>query len=347
MGAVRLAVVGVGGWGRMHVKAYDQHPSAELVAVCDLDEEQLNKVGDDWGVKGRYTSLDGLLADEDFDAVSVVTPDDAHTEIVIRCAQAGKHILCEKPMARTVEECERMIAAAEKNDVILMIDWHNRWNPPVVAAWQAIRDGELGDVRYIYYRLSDTVYVPLKMLPWADRTNALLFLGSHVLDTVCWLTQKRVARVTCRRREGVLKGMGVDTPDLFLTVLDFDDGAVAVIENSWILPQSAPSLIDCKLEVLGSKGAVYVDPSHSRAIAKYSERTPHGHPDASYLDMFVSPEVHGKQLGLAVESINHFVECVRDGTQPLATGQDGLVNTRLLNAALESADNDAAPVSLP
>ncbi|MFO7898906.1 MAG: Gfo/Idh/MocA family oxidoreductase [Planctomycetota bacterium] len=346
MDRVRLAVVGVGIWGRMHVRAYAQHPSAELVAVCDLDEARVNEVGETWGVPGRYTSLDALLESEEIDGVSVATPDNAHTDVVIRCADAGKHVLCEKPMARTVEECERMIEAAERNEVMLMIDWHNRWNPPVCAAWRSVRDGELGDLRYVYYRLSDTVYVPLKMLTWADRSNALLFLGSHAIDTICWLMQKDVRRVTCRRREGVLREMGVDTPDLFLTVLDFDDGAVAVVENSWLLPQSSASLIDHKVELLGSKGAIYVDPTHSRALTKYTELTPLGYPNPSYPDMFVSPEVHGRQLGLAVESINHFVECVRDGEQPLATGQDGLLNTRLINAAEESAANDGAPVEL-
>ncbi|MFW6159341.1 MAG: Gfo/Idh/MocA family protein [Planctomycetota bacterium] len=347
MDQVRLAVVGVGMWGRMHVRAYSQHPSADLVALCDLDEARVNEVAETWGVPGRYTSPDDLLESEEIDGVSVVTPDNAHTDIVVRCADAGKHVLCEKPMARTVEECERMIEAAERSEVMLMIDWHNRWNPPVYSAWRSVRDGELGDLRYIYYRLSDTVYVPLKMLTWADRSNVLLFLGSHAIDTTCWLMGKDVRRVTCRRREGVLRGMGVDTPDLFLTVLDFDDGAVAVVENSWLLPQSSASLIDHKIELLGSKGAIYVDPTHSRALAKYTERPPGGHPNASYPDMFVSPEVHGRQLGLAVESINHFVECVRYGKQPLATGQDGLLNTRLIRAAEESAANDGAPVELP
>ncbi len=346
MERVRLAVVGVGIWGTAHVRAYVQHASAEPVAVCDLDEERARQVAKEWNIPSHYTSLDEMLSQEKIDAVSVATPDNAHTDIVIKCAKAGAHILCEKPMATTVEECEAMIAAAEENDVCLMVDWHNRWNPPVYNAWRAIRDGELGDLRYVYYRLSDTVYVPLKMLPWAGESNVMLFLGSHAMDTTCWLMQKKVVRVTCRRMEGVLKRLGADTPDMYVTVLDFEDGAVAVIENSWLLPQSSAALIDHKAEIIGTKGTIYLDPTHCRSIEKYTERTPEGFPHVSYPDMFVAPEVHGRWRGLAIESIYHFVESVRDGTPPLATGQDGLLNTRLIVAAEESAANGSVPVEI-
>jgi len=346
MKQIRVAVVGAGIWGTMHIRAYSQHASAVLAAVCDSDEHKAREAAEAWDIPAWYTSLDEMLAGERLDAVSVATPDAAHADVVIRCAKAGLHVLCEKPMATTVEECEAMLAAAKQSGVHLMVDWHNRWNPPVYAAWKSTRDGELGDVRYVYYRLSDTVYVPLRMLPLAARSNVLLFLGSHALDTTCWLMGKRPARVTCRRMEGTLKAVGADTPDMYLTVLDFEDGAVAVVENSWLLPQSSPSLIDHKVEIIGTKGAVYLDATHCRAIEKYTEHTGGGFPDCSYPNMFVTPEVHGRQLGFAVESIYHFVECVRDGRTPLAGGADGLLNTRLLVAAEESADNDARPVAV-
>jgi len=346
MRQVRVAVVGAGIWGTVHARAYSQHASAELAAVCDMDERRARETAEAWDIPAWYASLDALLEKEKLDAVSVCTPDTAHADIVVRCARAGLHVLCEKPMATTVAECEAMIAAAKESGVFLMVDWHNRWNPPVCAAWESIRDGELGDVRYVYYRLSDTVYVPLKMLPWAGRSNVLLFLGSHALDTACWLVGKDVVRVTCRRMEGALRAMGVDTPDLYVTVLEFEGGALAVIENSWLLPQSSPSLIDHKVEILGTKGTICLDPTHCRAIEKHTERTPEGFPNAACPDMFVMPEVHGRLGGLAVESIYHFVECVRDGEPPLATGEDGLRNTRLLLAAEASADKGGLSVEL-
>jgi len=346
MKQVRVAMIGAGIWGATHIRAYCQHASAELVAICDLDEQRSRDAAAQCGTAGHYTSVEEMLAREELDAVSVATPDAAHAEVVIRCAEAGKHVLCEKPLATTVADCQAMIAAARASSVHLMVDWHNRWNPPCCQAREAIAAGELGDVRYIYYRLSDTIYVPTKMLPWAGESSVMLFLGSHALDTVCWFMQARPARVSCRRQEGVLQSMGVPTADMYLTVLDFDNGACAVIENSWILPQSSPALIDHRVEIIGSKGAIYLDPQHCGAIAMYTGRTPGGFPDASLPDVFVAPEVHGRQVGFAVESIYHFVECVRDGKRPLTSGEDGLVNTKLILAAERSADDDGRPVEV-
>ena len=89
--------------------------------------------------------------------------------------------------------------------------------------------------------------------------------------------------------------------------------------------------------MIGTKGAIYLDATHGPVIAKYTPSTPAGFPDASFPDMFVTPEVHGRQVGFAVESIYHFVECIRDGRTPLTCGQDGLLNTALILAAEESA----------
>ncbi|MHC4984681.1 MAG: Gfo/Idh/MocA family protein [Planctomycetota bacterium] len=346
MNQVRVAVIGAGIWGGAHLRAYAQHASAELVAVCDIDEARAKAAAAAWAVPNVYTSLDDMLAAETLDAVSVATPDAAHTDVVVACVAAGLHVLCEKPLATTVADGQAMIAAADAAGAMLMVGWHNRWNPPFVEAHRSIREGELGEVRYVYYRLSDTVYVPTQMLPWAGESSVMHFLGSHALDTTCWLLGRRPVRLSCRRQAGVLKAMGVNVADLYVTTLEFDDGALAVIENSWILPQSSPALIDHRVEILGSDGAIYLNPQHAGSIAKYTARTPAGFPDASLPDMFVTPEVHGRQVGFAVESIYHFVECVRDGRPPLANAEDGLFNTRLILAAEQSADQGGAAVAL-
>ena len=341
---VRLGVVGTGIWGNMHVRAYVQHPSAELVAVCDLDENRAQQMAEKFGIPKYYSAIDDML-EEKLDGISIVTPDTAHADIAIKAAEKGIHILVEKPLATTVEECQRMITAAKENDTYLMIDWHNRWNPPIYYAWCAIRNGELGEISYIYYRVSDTIYVPTKMLPWAGKSSVMLFLGSHALDTTCWLMGQEPTRVYCKRKEGVLTGMGISTADMYVTMVDFAGGGTAVIENSWILPQSSPSLIDHKCEIIGSDGIINIDPTHSRSFAKYTAKTPDGFPDAEFPDMFITPEIHGRQLGFAVESIYHFVECIRDGKKPLTCGEDGLLNTRLILTAEESA-RKGIPVEL-
>jgi predicted dehydrogenase len=335
---VRIGIVGAGLWGAMHARAYAQNSRVELAAVCDLDESRAQQLAEKYHIPKVFTRLEDMLS-EDLDGVSVATPDDAHTEVVLQAAASGRHILVEKPLATRIEDCQAMIAAAEQAGVILMVDWHNRWNPPIYSAWKSARSGELGDIRYIYYRLSDTVYVPTKMLPWASRSSVMWFLGSHAIDTTCWLMGRTPKRVFCQKRSGILADMGVDTPDLYLTMLDFEGGGLAVVENTWIMPQQSPSLIDHKVEILGSRGAVYLDPTHNRAFEKYSPDTTAGFPNSSYEDMLISPEIYGRQMGFAVESIHHFAGCIEHGRQPLASGADGLLNTRVILAAEESASS--------
>jgi len=333
---IRIGIVGAGIWGTMHAKAYLQNPLVEIVGICDVDEGKAAQLANRCNQPEVFTSLDEMLR-LGLDGISVVTPDHAHTEVVLKAIARGVHVFVEKPLATTVGECSLMVSEAEKAGVFLMVDWHNRWNPPYYYAWKAIREGELGDIRYIYYRLSDTVYVPTKMLPWARQSTVLWFLGSHAFDTTCWLMGKKPVRLYCQKRQGTLASMGVETPDLYVTMLEFENGGLAVIENAWILPQQSPTLIDHKCEILGTQGAIYVDPTHHRAYAEYSPKTASGYPDISYPDMIISPEIYGKQMGFAVESIHHFVDCIRTSTQPLATGLDGLLNTKLILLAEESA----------
>ena len=341
---IRIGVVGAGIWGTMHARAYSQNPLVELVGICDLDQERGQKVAAQYGIPKVFNRVDDLL-DEGLDGISVATPDDAHTAIVLKAAARGVHIMVEKPLATTLQECQSMVEAAEKTGVFLMVDWHNRWNPPYYTAWKTIQEGELGDVRYIYYRLSDTVYVPTQMLPWANKSTVMWFLGSHSLDTTCWLMGKKPIRIYCQRRAGMLASLGVDTPDLYVTMLEFEGGALATIENTWIMPQQSPTLIDHKCEILGTKGAIYLDPTHNRSYAQYSPQTTQGFPFLSYPDMIISPEIYGKQMGFAVESMHHFVDCIRNSTPPLATGMDGWLNTKLILAAEQSAST-GQPVDL-
>ncbi len=342
---VRVGVVGTGIWGRMHIRAYLQHASVDLVGICDCNEQRAADAAKEFGIARYFSTVDDLLA-EGLDGISVATPDAAHAAIVIQAASRGVHVLVEKPLATSIAECERMIAAARAGGVYLMVDWHNRWNPPCYAAWRAVRNGELGEITYVYYRLSDTIYVPTKMLPWAGESSVMQFLGSHSLDTTCWFVGSKPQRIFCRRKEGILTAQGIPTADMYLTIVDFANGATAVIENSWVLPQSSPSLIDHKCEILGTQGAIYLDLTHGQTLAKYTAKTPAGFPDASLPDVFITPEVHGRQLGFSVETMYHFVECLRDGKAPLTSGEDGLLNTRLILAAEQSAQK-GVPVELP
>jgi len=339
MRKVRFGIVGAGVWGELHAHVYSTYPFSELVGVCDLRRERAEEIARRYGAKRSYSDYRELLSDDEIDAVSVVTPDFAHTEIAIAAAESGKHLLLEKPMAKSVDECEAIISAVERAGVKFMVDFHNRWNPPFVKAKESIDEGELGKVRLIYSRLNDTIFVPTEMLSWADRSSPLWFVGSHSIDTIMWLLGDRVLRVYAVSRSELLKSMGIETPDFYEVVLELEGGAVAVVENCWILPNSSPNIVDVKFEIIGSEGAIYIDVARHRAMEKYTEA------GGSYPDVFVMPTIHGRPQGLAAESIRHFVDCIALGREPLVGLRDGLEVTKVILAAERSAET-GGPVEL-
>jgi len=326
-----FAVIGSGLWGSLHARVYSESPSARLVAVCDLNEARASQVAGQFGADA-YSDLNKMLERDDIDAVSIVTPDFAHTDIALVAISAGKHVLVEKPLATTSQDCRRIISAAQAANVKLMVDFHNRWSPPFYSAKTTIDKGEIGPVRLIYYRLNDTIYVPTKMLSWANQSTVQWFIGSHSLDTVTWLVNDEVEHVYAVSRSIVLKEKGIDTPDFYEVTLEFKGGAVAVVENCWILPESIPNIIDLKCEIVGSEGALYVDGSSNRTIERYTG-------NGWYPDVLVMPEIHGKQMGFAAESIRHFIDCVAEDKEPMVTGRDGLRVTALIEAIEKSASS--------
>jgi len=333
---VGLGVIGLGTFGQNHVKVYAEHPEANLIAVCDVKESLAESTAEKYGVE-HYVDYRDMLEDRRIEAVSVATPDFLHKKIVVDAAEAGKHILCEKPLATKVEDAESMVEAAEKAGVTLMVDFHNRWNPPFALAKKSAEKGELGEPLYAYLRLNDTIYVPTEMLSWADRSSVLWFLGSHITDLARWILDSEAEEVYAVSGRRVLADMGVETPDYYQYMIRFKNGATATLENSWILPKTLPAIVDFAAEFVFTRGCLYMNPVRHGVLEKFTEDS------WSYPDVMVGPvEVQGKLIGFAEEAISHFIECVARGRTPISTGRDGLAVTRILCAVEESAKTGRA-----
>jgi predicted dehydrogenase len=325
-----FALIGAGLFGQRHAQAYSRHHAVDFVAVCDLDGARARQIAEQYGARRWYTDVAALLRDPDVHAVSVATPDHAHREVAVACAEAGKHMLVEKPLATTIADAEAIVAAAERAGVVCMVDFHNRVNPPMANARDAIRRGDIGAPAYVYARLSNTVAVPQDMLRWSGQSSALWFLGSHMIDIVGWMLDDRPVRVYAVAREGILKGMGVDAPDLHVATMEYAKGAVAVFEHAWILPRTLNTVKDLKLEILGAKGAIYIDGSHNRIMELYTPEK------GTFPDQLVPPV--GEHLtGFVLDAVAYFVDAVVAGRPVLATPREGLANTRIIHAILESA----------
>ena len=327
---MKLGVIGVGTFGKVHAEAYRAYEKSKLNAICDVDA----KKGTDLARKLRcefFSDYAQMIQRADLDAVSIVTPDFLHREPAICAAEAGLDILLEKPMATTVEDATAIAHAARKSGSMLMVDFHNRWSPPFVALKRSIEEGELGSPGFIQGRLNDTIFVPTKMLGWSARSNVLWFLGSHLVDLCRWLLGSDPKRAFSVCGSGVLSGMGIETPDFYQSIVQFQSGSAASMENCWILPETHPSVYDFQVEFVGSEGSYTVNASHSNMAEKYSKAK------RENPDLLFSLDMHGRHMGFGLASLWHFVDCALGDRKPLVTAEDGLWVTRTICSLLESS----------
>jgi predicted dehydrogenase len=332
MRKIRVALIGAGTWAQTHAEIYSTFHLSELSAVCDLSEEKAKTLAEQYGV-ASFTDYEQMLNEVSCDAVAVVTPDFAHVQPILAAAKRNKHILCEKPLATTREELDLIRDALKGKNLQLMVDYHNRWNPPICKIKDDVDAGKIGNIVSAYIRLNDIIYVPTEMLSWADKTSILWFLGSHSVDVLNWIMNARVKRVYSVSHEGVLKARGIDVPDLYQTILEYSNGAVATMENSWILPNTNPCVNDYKLNITGEKGMYNMDFSHNTLLERFLED------EASHPDVICKPRIHGKPMGLACESIRDFVERLSCGQDVMIPLEDSIAVSNVILAIMESAES--------
>lgn len=339
MKAFRIAIVGAGVWGDTHAAIYREHPMVDPVAICDKNEERARALAEKYGLKKVYTDVDDLLRDGEFEAVSIVTPDHLHADIAVKCANAKKHMLIEKPLATTREDVFRIVDAVRANGVRAMVDLHNRWSPPFAEAHRLIENGELGTLRNAYFRLNDIKWVATDMLPWASRSSILWFLGSHSFDTLQWLFHDRVKRVYTVSNRGVLDALNVPTEDVFLSTLEFENGGIAQMENGWITPNANPCVNDIKCNLCGDKAMIAIDASNHNLIQFYSDEK------VMVPDIIVRNQIHGRVKGFAYESIRSFVDKLATG-EPFTVSLEDAARTSLAILAIMESAKTRTPVEI-
>ncbi len=330
---LKMAVVGLGTWGENHIRLYLEDFRVTVAAVCDMNPEKAKKVAEKYGIKSYFTDYEKMLEETDIDAVAIVTPDFAHKDVAIAAAKRGKHLLIEKPLATTEEDVRQMIKSIEENHVRAMVDLHNRFSPPFQAAWQSILNGNLGEPYSGYFRLNDIKWVATDLLPWAQKSSILWFLGSHSLDTLRWLFEDDVTRVYSVSRSGILKNLGIDTVDEYLTTLEFSKGAIVQMENGWITPNGNSCVNDIKCNIMGTKGMIEIDASSHHLIHEYTDHS-------SYTpDIIVQNHVFGKPKGFAFESIRTFIDCLITEKDFPVSIYDAANTTLTILAIMKSAES--------
>jgi myo-inositol 2-dehydrogenase/D-chiro-inositol 1-dehydrogenase len=314
---LRFGLIGTGWIGRFHAETLARRLSdAILVAVADPNLEAAQAIG----APKAYADPYQLIADPDVQAVAISSPAATHTDLVVAAAQAGKHVFCEKPMALTLDDADRAIAAAADAGVALQVGFNRRFATDFAAAHDAIVAGEIGTPQLLRSLTRDpgiSAEVAARVKPWTIFNETLI----HDFDTLCWLNPG--ARVT----EVYAQAAALIHPqyaeagylDTSVVQLRFDNGAFGTAEASF----QAVYGYDVRGEIFGSDGVLLAG------------REPH---QAGQLNTELFHDAYVAQFA-------DFVSHVQAGTSPTVTGHDARVALEIALAAAESV-RTGSPVTL-
>lgn len=346
MNKLKVAIIGTGGISECHMRGYQLNPDVELYALCDINKERVEEKARKFNVPLERTFTDKCEMLErlpEIDMVSVTTWNSAHAECTIAALEAGKHVLCEKPMAMNATEAQAMKAAADKAGKLLMIGFVRRHGNDCKLLKEYIDSGFFGDIYY-----SKATYLRRNGNPggwFGDKSRSgggpLIDLGVHVIDLVRYLTGNRMPvsvygatfqKLFDRPNIKTVKGYTAasvsekdicDVEDLATALIRYDDGSVVSVEASFSLNGHGKG----DIELFGTKAGAKLDPK----VHIYTELNDH------LVDVDFAESTELSFDGLFEQEINHYVDCVKNGTQCIAPSQDGVVLMKILDAIYESA----------
>ncbi|HEY6779447.1 MAG TPA: Gfo/Idh/MocA family oxidoreductase [Thermoleophilaceae bacterium] len=323
--SVRVGVVGLGSWGPNLARNFDRLPGAELRWICDGSEEARTRWSAAFGAARATGELDDLLADPDLDAVVVATDVPSHAALAERALAAGKHCFVEKPLAVSVADAERVVAAAAAAGRVLMVGHLLEYHPGVELMKRLVDEGDLGDVRYIYSNR-------LNLGKLRADENALWSLGAHDVSVLLRLAGEEPYE--CRAVGESYMRPGIE--DVVFCYLRFPSGLAAHMHLSWLDPHK-----ERRFTVVGSrKMATFDDTDLERKLTVYDkgfdeDYSSYGEYIARSGDIFI-PRVPNEEP-LAIEC-RHFVERVRDGAEPRSGARAGLAVVRVLEQLQRSLE---------
>jgi len=333
---IRVCVIGSGRAGMIHARNFaGSVPDAKLVAIVDPVEELAKKACKELEINNYYLNYQDALKLNNIDAVIVVTPTVYHNEIVVAAAKAGKHVLCEKPMAMTVKECNAMIKACKDSKVKLQIAFMRRFDESFLYAKKRVDSGEIGRVVLIK-SLTHGPSTPKSWMYDIRKSNGpLAEVNSHDIDALHWYSGSYINEVYAiggNFRSPKAKEAWPDFYDNVILTTRFSNGMQGFIEGA----QGVQYGYDSRVEILGEKGIIFIGKINNYSVISCN---PNG---------MQTPFVRSWQNlyydAYKKEDIS-FINCILDGSEPEVTGQDGMEAVKVVNAGNRSI-TEKKPIKL-
>jgi predicted dehydrogenase len=325
MEPVRVAAVGVGGWGRALADAAGRGTDLAIVACTSRSADNRAAFATARGCRD-LTSLDAVLADPDVEGVLITTPHSVHAEQVVAAARAGKHVFVDKPFTLSVADAWRATEACRRAGVVLAVGHQRRRQPANRALKRLVDDGALGRVAQVEGNFSVNIGFTLKPGMWrAVRAEtpggAMTNLGIHHVDTFQYLLGP-IARVMALSRRVALTGVEID--DTTSIIFEFAAGSLGYLGTSWVHANRTAFIT-----LHGTEAQAWSEADGSRLLVARRK-------DAAPAAMSLPP------VDPLVEELAEFARCVRDGTKPEVGGEEATAAIAVLEAIVESAESGRA-----
>ena len=342
MKKIKAGIIGAGGISACHAAGYKALENVEIFAVCDIHRQRAEEFATKHGIPHVFTDYNEMLKLDEIDAVSVCTWNSLHAPATIAALQAGKHVLCEKPMATNAHESEAMLQAAKKAGKLLMIGFVRRFGNDAAILKDFIDHGMMGDIYY-----AKASYLRRNGCPggwFGDRKRSgggpLIDLGVHVIDLVRYLMKAPRAvsvygaifdrlgtRSNIKQEKGYVAADReeiFDVEDLAVAMIRFDNGSVLTVETSFSLNIKKDS---GSIELFGTKSGAKLDPG----LEFFSEMNDY------LVDITPACNTALDFNGLFEKEVAHFVDCIAKSIPCISPAEDGVELMRIIDAIYESA----------
>ncbi|MDP8926170.1 MAG: Gfo/Idh/MocA family oxidoreductase [Actinomycetota bacterium] len=346
MKPLRIGVVGLGWAGETHLKSYLRLPNVEAVALAGLEEPRLRELGQRYGVPNLHRDYVELVARDDLDAVSICAPNHLHAPVAIAALESSKHVLCEKPLARTGAEAERIVRTAREAGRVVHIAFTQRERGDVQVLKRHILDGNLGRIYYVKATWMRRNGIPGMGSWFTNKEMAgggpLIDLGVHMIDMALYLMDEpEIESVSCatyaelgpqgRGGRGDAKtiiGDAYEVEDLATAYIRLSGGATLNLEAGWAAYRESSD--DFGLTLYGTDGG-----AEMRVRNYGTQDTVRIYTDVAGVPAVVIPEIEPREGHLVV--VSRFVETIRSGEWEGQVGVEGLRRARIIDACYASA----------
>lgn len=345
MQKTKIAILGAGFISDIHMESYHRFvPEAEVVAVYSRHAERAKSFAAKHKISNWYTDIEKIINDCGCDVVDICLPNFRHAEATLLAADAGKHIIIEKPLAVTLEEADAMIAACKKAGVKLMYAEELCFAPKYERVRHMVKEGAIGEI----YMLKQSEKHSGPHSDWfydikLAGGGVLMDMGCHGIAWLRWMLGNAKAKNVYASMSTVLHKNRTGAEDNSIIIIEFENGVTGIVENSW----AKHGGMDDRSEVHGTGGVIYADLFMGNASIAYSKN---GYGYA----MEKADTTTGWSFPVFEEAFNqgyphelkHFIECVQQDKQPLVTGDDGRAVLEIIYAAYASA-GQGKKINLP